>query len=267
MEAASEPEKTTWKSRSEVAHDRLVELHVRRVGAEELALAAGLRGGELRGVLVEVVVVEDVGVLLGEPRRDEPADDADVALGTEVRRGAVTRLGEELLLEVGVSPVLDDDVDLAGAEALPGDVLLELLVVDGAAELLLGDDADDVGTGLVADPRVDGHVEVAALTAGLAGRVLVGLGLVVDRPSAAGGEQEGGDGGDGPPVALCSCGCSHGAVLLILLVWRGLVRSSGGPAQVEALLRSRWRADGEPGCGRRGVMRARRRGGRRPRPG
>ena len=49
------------------------------------------------------------------------------------------RLGEELLLEVGVAPVLDHDVDLAGAEALPGDVLLQLLVVDRAAELGLHD--------------------------------------------------------------------------------------------------------------------------------
>src|SRR3712207_9296634 len=65
---------------------------------------------------------------------------------------------------------LDDDVDLAGAEALPGDVLLEVLVVDRAAELLLGHDAHHVGAGLVAHPRVDGHVDLAALTAGQIGR-------------------------------------------------------------------------------------------------
>ena len=149
----------------EVAHDGLVELDVRRVGAEELALAAGLRRGEVRGVLVEVLVVEDVGVLLGEPRRDVPADDADVALRAHVHRGAVALALEELLLQVGVAPVLDDDVDLAGAEALPGDVLLEVLVLDRAAQLVLRDRADDVGAGLVAHPRVDGHVEVAALAA------------------------------------------------------------------------------------------------------
>ena len=40
---------------AEVLHDRLVELDVRRVGAEELALAVGLAGLELGGVLVEVL--------------------------------------------------------------------------------------------------------------------------------------------------------------------------------------------------------------------
>ena len=84
--------------------------------------------------LLRFLPVEDLRVLLGQPPRDVPADDADVAVLAEVHRAAVTGALEELLLQVGVAPVLDDDVDLAGAEALPGDVLLEVLVVDGAAE-------------------------------------------------------------------------------------------------------------------------------------
>ena len=115
------------------------------------------------GVLVQVLVVEDVGVLLGQPRRHVPVDDADVAGRAQVLRAAVTGLGEELLLQVGVTPVLEHDVDVTGAEALPGDVLLELLVVDLAAELLSATWPDDVGVGLVADPRVDRDVEVAAV--------------------------------------------------------------------------------------------------------
>ena len=110
-----------------------------------------------------------------------------VAGRAEVLGAAVTRVGEELLLQVGVAPVLEHDVDLAGAEALPGDVLLEVLVVDLAAELLLGDVADDVGVRLVADPRVDRDVELAAVA--LAGRGLVLLGLFVDRAPAAARER------------------------------------------------------------------------------
>ena len=161
MLAASLPEKIDLEVEPEVADDRLVELDVRRVRAEELARAAGLAGGEVARVVVQVVPVEDVRVLLGEPRRDEPADDPDVAVRAEVRRAAVTGALEELLLQVRVAPVLDDHVHLAGAEALPGDVLLELLVGDRAADRL-GDRAHDVRARLVADPRVDRHVDVAA---------------------------------------------------------------------------------------------------------
>ena len=228
MLAASRAGEDDLEVQVEVAHDRLVELHVGRVGAQELALAAGLRRGEVLGVLVEVLPLEDVGVLLGEPRRDVPADDADVALRAEVLGGAVTLLGEELLLEVGVAPVLDDDVDLAGAEALPGDVLLELLVVDGAAELLLGDRAHDVGARLVADPGVDGHVQVAALAPGLARGFLVGLGLVVDGPSATCGEREGCDGGDGPQTRSPAASSSHGGSPRVVVVRKSVGLSAAG---------------------------------------
>ncbi len=210
----------------EVAHDGLVELDVGRVGTEELALAARLRGGELVGVLVEVLVVEDVRVLLGEPRRHEPADDPDVALRAEVLGAAVTLVGEELLLQVGVTPVLDHDVDLAGAEALPGDVLLQVLVVDRAAQLVLGDGADDVGAGLVADPRVDGHVELTAVTTAGGGLLLVGLGLLVDGPSAAaGGERHGGDGSDRPESCPPASGNRHAASPLSAVL---VCENSGG---------------------------------------
>src|SRR6478752_1177021 len=177
---------------AEVADDRLVELDVRRVRAEELALAAGLGRREVLGEVVQVLVVEDLRVLLGEPRRHVPADDADVAGRPQVHRTAVSGLGEELLLEVGVAPVLQDHVDLAGAEALPGDVLLEVLVLDRAAELGLHQRADHVGVCLVADPRVDRDADVAAV-ARLRGLRLVLLGLVGDRPAAvaaAGTEHE-----------------------------------------------------------------------------
>ena len=62
-----------------------------------------------------------------------------------------------------MAPVLDHDVDLAGAEALPRHLLVEVLVVDGAAELFGRDLPDHVSVGLVADPRVDRHVEIAAV--------------------------------------------------------------------------------------------------------
>ena len=51
-------------------------------------------------------------------------------------------VGDVLLLEVGVAPVLEDDVHLAGREALPGDLLGEGVRVDLVAHLLeqaLGD--------------------------------------------------------------------------------------------------------------------------------
>ena len=95
-----------------------------------------------------------------EPRLAPHAADQVVQSGLGV-------LHEPARVERRVAPVLDDHVDLAGAEALPGDVLLEVLVVDRAAELLLRDRADHVGAGFVADPRVDRHVELAAVAAGV----------------------------------------------------------------------------------------------------
>src|SRR6185437_13065934 len=62
-----------------------------------------------------------------------------------------------------VAPVLDDDIYLAVAHALPGNLFLDVLVLDLAAQLGLGDVADHVRGRLVADPRVDRHVELAAV--------------------------------------------------------------------------------------------------------
>ena len=74
-----------------------------------------------------------------------------------------------LLLELGMAPVLEDDVDLAGLEALPGDLLGEGARLDLVAHLLeqaLGD--RDVGRG--ADPLVDHHLDGALVAGALAGR-------------------------------------------------------------------------------------------------
>ena len=74
-----------------------------------------------------------------------------------------------VLLEIGVAPVLEDDVDLAGVEALPGDLLGERARLDLVAHLLeqaLGD--RDVGLG--ADPLVDHHLDGALAAVALAGR-------------------------------------------------------------------------------------------------
>ena len=122
--------------------------------------------------------------------------------GADVHRGAVALALEELLLQVGVAPVLDDDVDLAGAEALPGDVLLEVLVVDRAARAASWATVpDDVGAGLVADPRVDGHVELAALAAGLARPATRWpRSPRRSRPAATGGERQRGRRGEGRPA-------------------------------------------------------------------
>jgi hypothetical protein len=85
-----------------------------------------------------------------------------------------------------VAPVLDHHVDLAVAHALPGDLLLDVLVLDLAAELALGDVADHVRGRLVADPGVDRHVELAAVR-GLA-CAAAGRRGVLDVAAATGGQ-------------------------------------------------------------------------------
>ena len=205
-------------------------------------------------------------MLLGEPRRDEPADDAHVALGSEVRRGAVALLGEDLLLEVGGGPSPRSRRPPRRAEALPGDVLLELLVLHRAAELLLGHGADDVRAGFVADPRVHGHVEVTALAPALGGLRLVGLGLLVDRTSAAGGEGQRGDGGYCPSRAprlraVLICGSPH------LMVDRKSLGVSGVDRVRSRRPSGRRGSRSAAACGRPAAGRPRRRGVRRPPPG
>ena len=105
-------------------------------------------------------------MLLGQPLRDVPADDPDVAGRPEVDCFALV---DGLPSAPLVRPVLEDHVDRRRRRSpARTDLLLEVQVVDVAAELLLGDVADDVGVGVVADPRVDGDVEVAAVAAGAA---------------------------------------------------------------------------------------------------
>ena len=68
-----------------------------------------------------------------------------------------------------MAPVLEDDVDLARVEALPGDLLGERVGLDLVAHLLeqaLGD--GDVRLG--ADPLVDHHLDVALVAGARAGR-------------------------------------------------------------------------------------------------
>src|SRR5262245_142736 len=144
----------------EILHQRLVIGDVGRVAVEELALATGLGGLELGGVLVEVLVLGDVRVLLGQPGRHVPADDPLVA-GLADLDGYVLLL-DVLLLEVVVAPVLQDHVDRAGREALPGHLLGEVLQLHRAAELGLEDVGHDRCVGLIADPGVDRDVDGAA---------------------------------------------------------------------------------------------------------
>ena len=94
-----------------------------------------------------------------KPRRHVPADDPLVAGRTGILGDLL--LVDVLLDQVGVTPVLQDRVDIAGLEALPGDLLLDVLLLDGAAELVLEDVGDDRGVGLVADPRVDRELDRA----------------------------------------------------------------------------------------------------------
>src|SRR4051812_9139713 len=210
----------------EVLDQRLVVGDEGRVAVEELALATGLGGLELVGVLVQVLPVEDVGMRLGEPRRDVPADDPLVAVRAGVHRGLVAL--HVLLHEVGVTPVLDDHVDLAAAEALPGDLLLEVLVGHLAAELRLGEVADDVRGRLVAHPRVDGHVEVA--TAAAAGGL---RGLDVAAPAAGQHETR-----DGNQCCQRAPSCSHEDSLSCCAPMAGS-RVLGDPVEHDAECRDR----------------------------
>ena len=64
--------------------------------------------------------------------------------------------------QILMAPVLEDRVDLARREALPRRLLVDVLLDDGAAQLVLEDVADDRGVGLVAHPRIDRDVDGAA---------------------------------------------------------------------------------------------------------
>src|SRR5690606_25721722 len=96
--------------------------------------------------------------------------------------------------EVRVAPVLDDDVDVAGLEALPGELLLDLRHLDGVAELVLQQVGHHVGARLVPDPRVDRDLHRAGRGGGVGGALGGGGGrraVAVDGGSAAaGGERE-----------------------------------------------------------------------------
>src|SRR5439155_23541622 len=70
------------------------------------------------------------------------------------------------LLEIVMAPVLEDDVDVAALEALPRDLLLEVLLLDRVAELGLEEIPDHRGICLVADPRVDRDVDRSLRAAG-----------------------------------------------------------------------------------------------------
>src|SRR3954452_4749792 len=174
----------------QVLHQRLVVGDVGRVAIEELSLAARLRGLEHRGVLVEVLPVRDVGVLLGHPRRDVPADDP-VAAGQPGVLDALLVL-DVLLHQVGVAPVLHDRVDGAVGHPLPADLLLHVLVADVAAELGLRHLADEVRVDDVPRPGVDRDVQVAAVLAPRRRRV-----GVLDVAAAATGQHQRGGGRDG----------------------------------------------------------------------
>src|SRR6266545_1413523 len=168
----------------QVLHQRGVVGDEGRVPVEQLALSTGLRGLEQVGVLVEVLPVGDVRVRLHERRRDVPADLSEVAGQAGVLGDLL--LGDVLLHQVLVAPVLHDSVDRAGTEALPGDLLGEVLLDHLAAEVLLGDVGDHGRVGLVTDPGVDGQVDRPAL--GAVTGVRAGVGGRPDLRATAAGQ-------------------------------------------------------------------------------
>ena len=97
--------------RTEADRGQLVDLAPHRCRSDERAQRGQRReqvhlGGQPVG--------RDIGQLIHDDELGgKQACQQAVALRAEVRRGPVALLGEELLLEVGVTPVLDDDVDLA----------------------------------------------------------------------------------------------------------------------------------------------------------
>ena len=99
------------------------------------------------------------GYSVDHPLRDVPADDP----GDAVRAGILgdLLLVDVVLLEVRVAPVLEDDVDLTGVEALPGDLLGEVGRLDRVAELFWSRYCDDGDVRLGADPLVDGDLDGA----------------------------------------------------------------------------------------------------------
>src|SRR4051794_10210841 len=151
----------------EVGDERLVVGDERRVAREELALVTRLGRLEEVRVLVQVVPVEDVGVVGDHPVRDVPADDPGHAVRTRVLGDLLVR--DVRLLEIRVAPVLEDDVDLAGIEALPGDLLGEGVRLDLVAHLLeQALDHGDIRLG--ADPLVDHQLDGALIAGARAGR-------------------------------------------------------------------------------------------------
>ena len=90
--------------------------------------------------------------------------------------------------EIVVAPVLQDDVDLAGAEALPGDLLLEVLLRHLAAELVLG----DVARRRRRWPRSPTHGLIAMLNVphGLPPPTAARRPTRLDRGAAAAGERQ-----------------------------------------------------------------------------
>jgi hypothetical protein len=150
------------------------------ISAQEHPLVAGLGGLEEVLLALQALPGLELGVLVHEVLRDEPAD---VALHPERpahHDGA--RLVDVLLVLVGVLPVLEDGVDLAVGHRLVDRDLRDLRDLDLAAELVLEHVLRNVGVGGRAGPSLLVQHDLAAVLA--AGRrALTPAGVVFSLPA------------------------------------------------------------------------------------
>jgi hypothetical protein len=145
----------------------LVLLDVGGVAAQEHALVAGLSGLEEILLALEPLPRLELGVLLEQVLRDEPAD---VAL--DAQRPAVDDracLLDVLGVLVGVLPVLEHRVDLAVGHRLEDRDLRDLRDLDLAVELVLEHRLGDVDVRRGARPRVLVDRDLAAVLAARGG--------------------------------------------------------------------------------------------------
>ncbi len=150
--------------------------------------SAGLGGGEHGGVLVQVLAVGDVRVLFGHPWRHVPADVTFVAGGAGVNSHFLIR--NVLLHQIIVAPVFHDDVHLAGGKALPGNLLVQVLLDHGTAKLVLRHVAVHSGIGRIPHPGVHRYINASAGRLGGTG----GSSHLVHRGAPATCQEQGGSG-------------------------------------------------------------------------
>ena len=150
--------------------DGLVEDRVRRVGAEEPALVAGLGRREGVGVAFEALPRGVLGVLLDDVGRREPSDVADDAQLAAVDDGAGLLDVVLAILQVTGRPHLERGVDVAVGHRRELPRLVDLLQLDRAAHLVLHHGLRHRRVRLGPDPGVHGDRDRVARTLGGGGR-------------------------------------------------------------------------------------------------